>query len=567
MSDVPRSDLYDDVYFSAEDGAAETHHVFLDGNDLPRRWQGPAHTIAETGFGTGLNFLLTWEMFEKTAPPGAFLDFISVEKHPLSTSQIRTALAPWTDRLSSYLDQLLAQYPLRVPGFHRLVFNGRVALTLIFDDVNTALPRIEGQVDSWFLDGFTPAKNPDMWTQTLFDEMARLSHGQTTFSTFTAAGFVRRGLQAAGFQADKKPGYGSKRDMLAGCYRGEEKKALQAPPRTVGIVGAGLAGTACASILRQYGFSPVLYDDQGIATGASGNALGIVGLRPAGLRTPQSDFYASAYAAALNHYQQFDDVAFDVRGGLHLAVNDDKHRRLSQMMAQGGWHADHLQWLDVKSASDAAGISLGCPALYLPDKASLSPARLCCAMAEDTPLIRENITHPDKVPCDAVILANGADAGRITGLPLQTVRGQITQIEATPSSSKIKTNLHYGGYISAPCAGHHYVGATFQRWLNHTDILQDDDADNLARLQQSIPALAGDYRIIGARAALRCTAKDYFPIIGALNERLLISTAHGSHGLASAVAGAHLLADYLRGGIRSQPRDTVAALSAHRFLP
>src|SRR5690606_4666445 len=144
-----------------------------------------------------------WQLFDKTAPPGSMLDYISVEKHPLSREEIARHLSVFASDLSPYLDKYISQYPMRVPGFHRIVFDGRVALTLIFDDVAEALPQVEGQVDGWFLDGFTPSKNPDMWTQDLFDQMARHSQKETSFATFTAAGFVKRGLQQAGFHVEK----------------------------------------------------------------------------------------------------------------------------------------------------------------------------------------------------------------------------------------------------------------------------------------------------------------------------------------------------------------------------
>lgn len=212
--------MFDDVYFSAGGGLAETRHVFLDGNGLPERWQRrQAFTICETGFGTGLNFLAAWELFVRTAEAGQTLHFISFEKYPLVTEEIRamlTPLQPFTPAFTDSLDEMLALYPAKPEGVHRIRLDDAITLTLIFDDVNAAIPGLEASVDAWFLDGFAPAKNPDMWTDILFENMARLSAPGATLSTFTAAGAVRRGLAAAGFHIEKRPGFGHKRHMTIG---------------------------------------------------------------------------------------------------------------------------------------------------------------------------------------------------------------------------------------------------------------------------------------------------------------------------------------------------------------
>ena len=256
MLGAPRSKEFDDVYFSRNDGLAETKHVFLASNGLPEGWSGRERfVIAETGFGTGLNFLAVWKLFRETAK-GERLDYISVEKFPLSKREIFEALrqvlslggvdlgegglesfmakalnashesyAPHPNPLPTgerefgwYLFRMLDSYPPRVPGFHRIMIDENVTLTLIFDDVNMAMPKIEAQVDRWFLDGFKPAVNPDMWSSVLFENMARLSKPGARFATFTAAGFVKRGLRGTGFTVEKIKGYGTKRDMLVGVF-------------------------------------------------------------------------------------------------------------------------------------------------------------------------------------------------------------------------------------------------------------------------------------------------------------------------------------------------------------
>lgn len=225
---TPVSKQFDDVYFSNQDGLEETRYVFLHGNRLPQRFAThprPLLVVAETGFGTGLNFLTLWQAFAgfRQAEPDAALQrlhFISFEKFPLQQADLAAAHARWPE-LAPYADELRAQWPLPLPGCHRLLLaEGRITLDLWFGDVNELLPQFDAsmnnQVDAWFLDGFAPAKNPDMWTEQLFAAMARFARPEGSFATFTAAGFVRRGLQQAGFQVNRCKGFGQKREMLAG---------------------------------------------------------------------------------------------------------------------------------------------------------------------------------------------------------------------------------------------------------------------------------------------------------------------------------------------------------------
>ncbi|RRV49261.1 bifunctional tRNA (5-methylaminomethyl-2-thiouridine)(34)-methyltransferase MnmD/FAD-dependent 5-carboxymethylaminomethyl-2-thiouridine(34) oxidoreductase MnmC, partial [Stutzerimonas stutzeri] len=252
---LPQSRHYGDVYFSRASGLAETEHVFLAQNDLPRRFAAmqpdECLVIGETGFGTGLNFLCAWQLFERSASARARLHFVSVEKHPLTFADMQRALALWPE-LQAQADQLLEQYVALNPGYQRLVFaGGRVVLTLLIGDVLECLPSLDARIDAWFLDGFAPAKNPQMWQPALFSEMARLSAPGATLGTFTSAGFVRRGLIEAGFDMQRVPGYGHKREILRGRLQSStaqvaDKPWFARPRRTVRdrravVIGAGLA--------------------------------------------------------------------------------------------------------------------------------------------------------------------------------------------------------------------------------------------------------------------------------------------------------------------------------------
>lgn len=225
---TPVSRDFDDVYFSNDNGLEETRYVFLGGNQLEARFPEHPHplfVVAESGFGTGLNFLTLWQAFVqfREAHPQAQLQrlhFISFEKFPLTRADLALAHQHWPE-LAPWAEKLQAQWPLPLPGCHRLLLDeGRVTLDLWFGDINELTSQLDDslnqKVDAWFLDGFAPAKNPDMWTQNLFNAMARLARPGGTLATFTSAGFVRRGLQEAGFTMQKRKGFGRKREMLCG---------------------------------------------------------------------------------------------------------------------------------------------------------------------------------------------------------------------------------------------------------------------------------------------------------------------------------------------------------------
>ncbi|WP_174874559.1 tRNA (5-methylaminomethyl-2-thiouridine)(34)-methyltransferase MnmD [Vogesella oryzae] len=188
-SGEPVSGDYGDVYFSRDSGIDETRHVFINNNLLPERFAALAEhavfRIGETGFGTGLNFLVAWQVFLQYAPASARLAFVSTEKHPLSVADLQQALALWP-ALQHEAAQLLQQYAALPPGWHRFVLEGgRISLTLLVGDALDTLPQLDACIDAWFLDGFAPSRNPDMWQPALFAQLARLSAPGATLATFT----------------------------------------------------------------------------------------------------------------------------------------------------------------------------------------------------------------------------------------------------------------------------------------------------------------------------------------------------------------------------------------------
>ncbi len=591
------SKQFDDIYFSPEDGPAEARHVFLAGNNLPAAWQArDRFAIAETGFGTGLNFLETWKLFEETASENTQLDYVSFELYPLAADEIREALSPWEEEWDGRLARFLALYPLRIPGFHRIVLSERVRLTLVFDDVNEALPRLSVPhgVNAWFLDGFAPSKNPQMWTTALFENMARLSAREATVSTFTVAVPVRRGLEEAGFSVEKNKGFGRKKEMSCGVFSGE-----LAPPRfenetkRIAIVGGGLAGTACAYVLKQQGLHPVLFEKSDhLAAAASGNNLGLYNPRFSAHRSTESDFYSAGFAQTIRAFSSLPDIDFVQCGSLHLINSEDKEKRFKTLFSSWGWPSDHMDFFSAEKASEVAGIEIRQEALFLPDSGCVSPRLLCEAYAGGVDLRLETEVSAlqavdsgwlvNAEPFDAVIFACGAAVKNfpcLSWLPVSTVRGQVSAVASSALSEPLKCNICYGGYIAPSQEGTHVIGATFEKWQNDTHLSEDSHRHNLDSLADNIEGLAQDLKVTGGRAAFRTVSHDHFPVVGPVPDRnawkkreekdipgLYVSTAHGSHGLVSSLAAAYSLVDRVMGCPASQSLDTVSLLQPDRFL-
>jgi len=206
----PVSLEFDDIYFSKEDGLAESDYVFIEGNNLPQRWKNLCSdfTIIETGFGTGLNFFAVYNLWQSLNLP-ATLNYISIEKYPLAKDDIIKAISTYS-QFDETLEEFCSQYPS--PDIKLKNCN----IKIFFEDIKTALPKIGTNADAWFLDGFAPSKNPDMWCEELFKSMSEITKPEGTFATFTCAGFVRRALQENSFHVEKQKGFGKKREMLIG---------------------------------------------------------------------------------------------------------------------------------------------------------------------------------------------------------------------------------------------------------------------------------------------------------------------------------------------------------------
>lgn len=628
----PLSRQFADVYFSQEDGLTETRYVFLANNQLGERFSalqnGEQLVIGETGFGTGLNFLCAWQLFEQQAPAGAQLHFVSVEKYPLNKADLERALALWPE-LAPYAEQLLAQYVALHPGFQRLVLaNGRIILTLLIGDARELLGQLDARIDAWFLDGFAPAKNPQMWTPELFAELARLSHTGTTLGTFTSTGHVRRSLNEAGFKMKRVPGLGKKWEVLKGAYIGTPAAAatpwfarpLQpAGARTALVIGAGLAGCATAASLAQRGWQVTLMERHGaIAQEASGNPQGVLYLKLSAHHTALSRLIVSGYGHTrrllhgLHKGQDWDNC-----GVLQLAFDSKEAQRQAQLAA--AFPEDLLTALDKTAAEAQAGIPLPAGGLFYPEAGWVHPPALCALLSqhpnihlqlhqEALELRRDGnqwqACNGEQLLASAavVVLASAAEIkgfSQAAHLPLKRIRGQISRLPATADSRALSTVVCAEGYVAPPRLDEHTLGASFD--FNSDDLTANsaDHASNLQLLEEISPALADALNAaalnpahLQGRAAFRCTSPDYLPIVGPLADTaafaeayavlrkdarqvpdspcpwldgLYINSGHGSRGLISAPLSGELIAAWLNGEPLPVPADVAQACHPNRF--
>tara|TARA_R110000751_G_scaffold15290_2_gene49373 strand:- start:68848 stop:70839 length:1992 start_codon:yes stop_codon:yes gene_type:complete len=563
---TPYATEFEDLYFSDAQGIDETTHVFVKNNKLLERWKdysAPLFTIAETGFGTGLNVLVTILYFHKFVQqvdsPAFRLHFISIEKFPISHADLTQALALYP-QLKQYADALLAQYPIPVAGCHRLCFlGGKVTLDLWLGDVHDVLPQIEnkplGLVDSWFLDGFAPSKNPDMWTQGLFENMALLAKNNCHFATFTAAGHVKRGLREAGFTVTKQPGHGRKRDMLAGLIDKSADNLSRLPyftrlPATISaipkiaIIGGGLAGANCAYALSKRGLSATLYcKENTLAQGASGNAQG--GFYP--LLNAQAGHGSQIQALAFNFastlYQQLISQGFDYShqwcGTLQLGFNDKVVSRYRKLVENQTWPEAMLHWVDPQQATQLANLDLPYPGLFIPQGGWINLPELVAQLAKAADatvvpnkhlksLVQSNDTWQlswqdgSQTRADIVIMATGSDSAdcqQMSQLPFRLIRGQVEAIRSQNELAKLSTVLCHKGYLTPAWQGSHALGSTYIKDDKNCDYRGSEQQVNLAMHQQALSKcdwLEAIEPTTNGRASIRCSTPDHLPMVGAV---------------------------------------------------
>lgn len=563
---TPVSRAFDDVYFSNDNGLEETRYVFLGGNDLPQRFAQHGRDlfiVAESGFGTGLNFLTLWQAFDafQQAQPEATLrrlHFISFEKFPLTQADLTAAHQRWP-ALRPWAEQLQHQWPVALPGCQRLLFDGgRVTLDLWLGDINTLIESFDDslhrQVDAWFLDGFAPAKNPDMWTPRLFTAMAQLARPGATFATFTAAGFVRRGLQQAGFAVTRRKGFGHKREMLCGTLADAPLLPAAQPwyarpaarAAEVAIVGGGVASATLALALLRRGWRVTLYcADGGAALGASGNRQGALYPLLNQHDPALARFFPAAFAFARRLYDAAP-VSFEHHwsGVLQLGWDEKSAEKIAQMLTMA--LPDAIACGVSRDEAEAiAQVALGVGGIFYPLGGWLSPAELTAGLLAhgETQGLRIHwlrrltqltpageswtmrFADGSEAQHENVVLATGhalTALAQSAQLPAYAVAGQVSHVPSTPGLAALKSVLCYDGYLTpvSPQFGTHCIGASYHRGETATHYREADQQQNRARLLHCLPDCgwpeAVDVSAGEARTGVRCATRDHLPMAGGL---------------------------------------------------
>ncbi|OWQ44006.1 hypothetical protein CDL60_27550 [Roseateles noduli] len=573
---IPSAPDFGDTYHAPSGAFAQARQVFLGGNGLPDRWAGRRRfVVLETGFGLGNNFLATWAAWRDDPARCERLVFLSIEKHPLTRPDLERAHAATPE--PTLARQLLDAWPALTPNLHTLDFEGgRVRLMLAFGDAHEWMPELVASVDAFFLDGFAPAKNPDLWDEAILKQVGRLAAPGATAATWSVARGVRDGLTSAGFEVEKRPGIGGKWQNTVARFAPRHRPPL--PPgrtaiapdaRDVLIIGAGLAGAACARVLAREGLQvTVLEGGATTAPQASGNPGGLFHGTLHAEDGLHARFSRAAAQATERELRRLSPALPWLQWGLLRVERDpDALTQMRALLARSGLPADYVQALSAEAASAKAGLALSQPAWFFPGGGAISPPALVTAwladaanagkaakvaesseMAEsdgfqlhlNTPVAR---LHRDDAngrwsalnaageiiaTADAVVLCGGIGSGSLAsdwtaGPPWPTVaqRGQLSiapQELAPPPLAMPVAGLGYALSLpdGAMCFGASTDGGDMDPVLR-----APDHAENISRVRALLPSaeILEDLPLAG-RVGWRSLVPDRLPIVGALPARM-----------------------------------------------
>jgi len=607
----PKSVKFGDVYFSTASGLEETRYVFHKHNNLEERFSSLKNNeifvIGETGFGSGLNFLATLQLWRKIAPANTRLHFISIEKYPLHPDDLKKILASFPEVIKEQ-GELIAQYYLLLPGFHRLSFKGDVELTLIIGDISSTLPQLGSKIDAWFLDGFSPAKNSEMWTEEVFHQVARLSHANTTYATFTSSSMVRKALANAGFSVIKTKGFAFKREMIYGCHINSQitiespqakiwlkQQPLEYAEKEVAIIGGGISGAATAYSLAKRGYKVTIYEKNAqLAMEASGNYQGMLYSSWSASDIPAMELSYAGYR--YSHYLirglLNENTDYAECGLIQLSQDDEDKKRQQQLLSARLPH-DFFQYVNQPQIEELIGHKLNeaLEGLYYPSGMWLKPAKLVNALVQH-PLINiitgceiTDIKWMDNkwaiynqeqqiATTPILVLANAYYVNRLEqtrNLPLRKIRGQISIV---PQKQSIKSILCGKGYITPAIDGNYTLGATFNFNTDDLAIKDEEHQENLTNFSQLLsPLLDGiSPQQLTGQVNFRSSPHDYLPAVGPITDfemfassyarirqdrkakfaapclklpNLLLNIGHGAKGILTAPICGEIIADYI----------------------
>lgn len=628
----PCSLLYDDGYFSQAGAVAESNYVYIQGNQLIERFSMLASShpltfmIGELGFGSGLNFLVTWSLWRKHAPIQAQLYYFSSEKHPLSLAQLQEmlVLCPEFADLALHLE---AVYPLGIAGFHKLSFDqDRVHLFLLFGDskqvyqelwLNAAANSGSDQsltqdavlyqdlkIDAWYLDGFAPAKNPAQWSHELLKVIKSLSKKGTTLSSFSAAGKVKRSLMALGFEIRMKQGFGRKREMITGflpfdngsVQTTENKERNRWQKKEAFVLGAGLAGLTVAHALAKRGFRvTVLEKASKLASGASGNRHALLYPQFSAFSSPLSRWQLAAFLFAKRFYKSLDldgNIA-KLSGLIHLVRTEKQAAQAQYLNAFFSSYPELGKFLDREEASKFAGIPLSSNGFFLADSGWINSVLLCEHLSK-APGIELHLGESVEALQFAdgfwtykglnkpiLVLASGYEANQFSEtreLWLRAVRGQITEMGSTPASQMLSLPICGQAHVLPAINEMHSIGSTYVLDSKVCVPSLTEDLDNRARVNLlSSEEGIWSTKIQGHWAGIRGASLDYLPLLGQVPRwgqfkensyhlGLYIAAGFGSRGLCSIPLAAEILAAMIHQEPAPVPSAMMRSICPSRFI-
>lgn len=591
--DIPISTQFGDVYFSKDNGLLETRHVFLAGNELESRLAALSdHSyfcVAETGFGTGLNILALMQLWQQVRPDNhSHLHAISVEKFPLTQADLRRALAAWPE-LSEFSEKLIAQYPLPIAGCHRLHFpEQRFSLDLWLGDAQDIFPNLAAthHVDAWFLDGFAPSCNPELWEENVLDNIVRLSTIGSTFASFSVAGVLKRGLKKHGIQISRPRGFGHKREMLKAIF--PEPDAQNTAPslgrvqqqQRIAVIGAGVAGLSVANAFAQRQHMVDIYDQTAPISGASGNPLALLNPKLCPIEQSHEHLMTLTWQYALRHYAQF--AGFRAVQTYQLAQkNPEDLLKLADEYPQG--------LLKVYPATTTA-LASTYESLCLTEAGAIAPQQL----AEQI-LAHQNISfhqaqitaitpdphqaHTWQLHAEPQILAGydqvivccaKASAALFPEYPkLKPIRGQVSCCDNSTAPLPMDQAYSYGGYCMQLNAEQLILGASFYPGREDDQVLLDDHVHNYELIHSVAPDYAEKLPAVEAwsgRASIRAQSPDYFPLLGQVAVQQAYTFAGlGSKGFLFAPLCSEVLAALILGEACPIPQSLLNKLDPQRF--
>lgn len=570
------ADDYADTYHAKGSAIAESEYVFIRGCKLKEKWLNRSlFTIAEFGFGSAINFLTTWKVWSSSEDRSKNLHYISFEKFPIRAQDLELILANYPE-LQPYGDLLTQQYAHLNYGYNRLTFGiNAPVLTLFIGDVVDYLPKLNASVDAWYFDGFSPSKNPDMWSAELLALCKKNSHADTTFASFSAAGIFKDSLRRNMCSFTKDKGFGNKRDMLVGSLNGG-REIINTKNLRIAIIGSGLAGSFMANSLAIRGQKSVVFESRAeIADRASGNPVGI--FRPDFAKNPnfRFQFYHQAYLQMLRWllFQQSNWGAFECRlDGAYRFISDMQLRKLYKNFTEDLQSLIYIKKLEIPELNICLQTEVSEPAFFLPFAGTLNPRKLCKFLLNNklidvrlnTPVFKIEVLKDGFVvnnenqisEFDLVILANAHESLQLLPELVDTIsvnKGQLVYLNN--SSFEIASNnkqaLCYGAYLASKQDEYLVLGASYEHNTQSLAHVREEDLKLYNKTQRYFPKIMiDDTDRIGGRAEFRTNTADKLPIIEEKQRNLYLNLAHGSKGLHSALYAAEKLVGQILSGFR-----------------